>query len=62
MLEHSADRDALDDRGRTPFDWLGQAVKSVDRAAVRNALKTGKRASRGGRATADAGLWEKRKS
>jgi hypothetical protein len=31
LLEHGADRDALDDRGRTPFDWLGQAVKSVDR-------------------------------
>jgi len=43
LLEHGADRDALDDRGRTPFDWLGQAVKSVDRAAVRDALKTGPR-------------------
>jgi truncated hemoglobin YjbI len=43
LLEHGADRDALDDRGRTPFDWLDQAVKSVDRAAVRDALKTGPR-------------------
>jgi truncated hemoglobin YjbI/ankyrin repeat protein len=38
LLEHGADREALDNRGRTPFDWLGQAAKSVDRAAVRDAL------------------------
>ena len=29
---------ALDDRGRTPLEWLGQASKSVDRDAVRAAL------------------------
>jgi truncated hemoglobin YjbI len=43
LLEHGADIDALDDRGRTPLDWLGQAAKSVDREAVRDVLK---RASR----------------
>jgi ankyrin repeat protein len=40
LLDHSADRDALDDRGRTPLDWLGQAAKSVDKAAVRDVLRT----------------------
>jgi ankyrin repeat protein len=39
LLEQGADRDALDDRGRTPLDWLGQAAKSVDRAAVREVLQ-----------------------
>jgi len=39
LLEHAADPHALDDRGRTPLDWLGQATKSVDREAVRRALK-----------------------
>jgi truncated hemoglobin YjbI/ankyrin repeat protein len=43
LLEHGADTDALDDRGRTPLDWLGQAAKSVNREAVRDVLK---RASR----------------
>jgi ankyrin repeat protein len=43
LLQHGADRDALDDRGQTPIDWLGQASKSVDRAAVRDALKIGPR-------------------
>jgi truncated hemoglobin YjbI/ankyrin repeat protein len=43
LLEHGADTDELDDRGRTPLDWLGQAAKSVDREAVRDVLK---RASR----------------
>ncbi len=43
LLEHGADPDALDDRGRTPFDWLARAVKSVDRAAAHDALKTGPR-------------------
>ena len=38
LLAHGADRDALDDRGRTPLDWLGQAAKSVDRPAVRDVL------------------------
>ncbi len=41
LLKHGADRDALDDRGQTPLDWLAQAAKSVDRAAVRDALATG---------------------
>jgi hemoglobin len=40
LLEHGAERDALDDRGRTPLDWLAQAAKSVDRDAVRGALAT----------------------
>ena len=40
LLEHSADREALDNRGRTPFDGLAEAAKSVDRVAVRDALKT----------------------
>lgn len=39
LLDHGADTDALDDRGRTPLDWLGQAAKSVDREAVRGALR-----------------------
>jgi ankyrin repeat protein len=39
LLEHGADADALDDRGRTPLDWLRQAAKTVDRDAVRDALK-----------------------
>ena len=43
LLEHGADKDAPDDRGRTPLDWLGQAAKSVDRDAVRDVLR---RASR----------------
>jgi ankyrin repeat protein len=38
LLDHGADPDALDDRGQTPLDWLAQAAKSVDRAAVRDAL------------------------
>jgi hypothetical protein len=40
LLEHGADPDALDDRDRTPLGWLGQAAKSVDRAAVRDVLKS----------------------
>ena len=39
LLAHGADRYALDDRDRTPLDWLAQAAKSVDRAAVRHALQ-----------------------
>ncbi len=38
LLDHGADTDALDDRGRTPLDWLEQAAKSVDQEAVREAL------------------------
>ncbi len=40
LLEHGADREALDNRGRTPSHWLEQAAESVDRAAVRDALRT----------------------
>lgn len=43
LREHGADTEALDDRGRTPLDWLGQAAKSVDRDAVRAALKSASR-------------------
>jgi len=39
LLEHGADSDALDDRGRTPLDWLGQAAKSVDRGAVSDVFR-----------------------
>jgi hypothetical protein len=39
LLDHGAATDALDDRGRTPDDWLSQAAKSVNRDAVRDALK-----------------------
>ncbi len=44
MLDHGADPDALDHRGRTPLDWLDQAAKSVDRAAVESAAWPIKRA------------------
>jgi ankyrin repeat protein len=40
LLDHGADRDALDTQGRTPLDWLRQATKSVDSAAVREELET----------------------
>jgi len=43
LLDHGADPDARDDRGRTPLDWLAQSAKSVDRDAVRDMLQ---RASR----------------
>jgi ankyrin repeat protein len=39
LLEHGADTQALDDRGRTPLDWLDEAAKTVDRDAVRQVLK-----------------------
>jgi hemoglobin len=42
LLEHGANTQALDDRGRTPLDWLDQAAKSVDRDAVRSVLKRSK--------------------
>ena len=45
LLQHGADSDAVDDRGRTPLDWLDQAAKSVDTRAVRQVLAT--RPSRG---------------
>jgi truncated hemoglobin YjbI/ankyrin repeat protein len=41
LLKHGAERDAFDDRGRTPLDWLAQAGKSVNREAVRDALVGG---------------------
>jgi hemoglobin len=39
LLEHGANPQALDDRGRTPLDWLDQAANSVDRDAVQSVLK-----------------------
>jgi truncated hemoglobin YjbI/ankyrin repeat protein len=41
LLERDANQEALDDCDRTPLDWLEQAAKSVNRAAVRDALKIG---------------------
>jgi truncated hemoglobin YjbI/ankyrin repeat protein len=38
LVEQGADQHAVDDRGRSPLDWLAKAAKSVDRAAVREAL------------------------
>lgn len=38
LLDRGADRHALDDRDRSPRDWVSQAAKSVDRQAVRQAL------------------------
>jgi truncated hemoglobin YjbI/ankyrin repeat protein len=38
LLEHGADPDARDAGGATPLDWLEQATKSVNRAAVRALL------------------------
>ena len=38
LLDAGADRNALDDRGRTPQNWLEQAGPTVDRAATRRAL------------------------
>jgi ankyrin repeat protein len=43
LLAHGADPDARDDHGLTPFDWLGRAAKSVDRAAVARLLRAGAR-------------------
>lgn len=45
LLEQGADARALDDRGRTPLDWLGGSAKSVDRDAVRDALAEASRLS-----------------
>jgi truncated hemoglobin YjbI/ankyrin repeat protein len=39
LVEHGADTAALDDRGRTPLDWVGAEAKSVDRDAVGRALR-----------------------
>ncbi len=38
LLENGADPRALDSRGATPFDWLDQSAKSVDKAKVRRLL------------------------
>ena len=43
LLEHGADTHGLDDRGRTPLDWLGQAAKPVGRDAVRDVLSKASR-------------------
>jgi hemoglobin len=39
LLERGADPEAHDSKGRTPLDWLEDAAKSVDKAAVRRALR-----------------------
>jgi truncated hemoglobin YjbI/ankyrin repeat protein len=39
LLERGADPEALDSKGRTPLDWLEDAAKSVDKAAVRRAIR-----------------------
>jgi hemoglobin len=39
LLEHGADPNSIDDNGQTPLDWVERAAKSVDRAAVRAALR-----------------------
>jgi truncated hemoglobin YjbI/ankyrin repeat protein len=39
LLEHGANRSAVDDNGQTPLDWIDRAATSVDRAAVRAALR-----------------------
>lgn len=41
LVDHGADVDATDDRGRSPVDWLRQAAKSVDQKAVHDALTPG---------------------
>jgi hemoglobin len=46
LLESGADPTARDSRGRTPLDWLDQAVPSVSRAAVRHLLAAGPGMSR----------------
>ncbi|MGH3204660.1 MAG: hypothetical protein ACRDP5_21815 [Streptosporangiaceae bacterium] len=43
LLDHGADPDARDSHGRTPLDWLDQAVPSVSRTAVRNLITPGRR-------------------
>jgi hemoglobin len=39
LLDAGADPNALDERGRTPADWLEQAAKSVDRESIRRVLE-----------------------
>jgi ankyrin repeat protein len=38
LLEHGADPNVPDDRGRTSLDWLAHSANSVDRDAVRDVL------------------------
>jgi hemoglobin len=45
LIEHGADPDARDSRGRTPLEWLEGAAPSVSRAAVRNLIKAAPTAS-----------------
>jgi len=40
LLDSGADRDALDERGQRPTDWLTQAGKSVDREVVQQVFRT----------------------
>jgi ankyrin repeat protein len=40
LLQHGADPKARDNKGRTPFDWLDDSAKSVDRNAVRRLFTT----------------------
>jgi len=40
LLAHGADPGAKDDNGLTPMDWLERSAESVDRAAVRQLLRT----------------------
>jgi ankyrin repeat protein len=46
LLEHGADPQARDSRGRTPLDWLEQAAPSVSRAAVRDLIASRSAAGR----------------
>ena len=46
LLSHGADGNAVDDHGRAPIDWLEQASKTVDKEAVRRALRTRSRSKR----------------
>ena len=41
-LELGADATAVDDNGCTPLDWVERAARSVDKAAVRRLLRSGR--------------------
>jgi hypothetical protein len=45
LLDHGADPDALDRRGRTALDWLDQAARSTPTAAIRALLTSGRKRS-----------------